>query len=1200
MARFVPRDRKKGKLGSKPKPAQTDSNAAEIVPVSKEEKARREALKQELRAQQPEKISSQKRKRLEKYIDTKLKKDATANLIRQLGDQKFDTSLLHSSKSLGRRHETKREKRDRDAAELSFFGGESEVTEDRLDRSSSPSSSESDIVDGQGTDPHRIPAVKPLHAPSGFGSGLKRPLDVDADGQPVLVKRRRRKQHTAIPAMSQVLPIAENSDEDDEDEWHGFSEDDDHSVDADEQITDDSASEEDEDSEDLATSSNGEQSDHDKPVRISAFKAWADTQMNTAVGFTPSAKPADDDAHAIIRANFTPRAPSPDPLLDSIASAQQNSSIRPAATLTIQREEDVQTARLALPVVQDEQRIIETIHANTVTILCGSTGSGKTTQVPQMLLENGYGSLIGDSSPAKDLQSRGMIGITQPRRIAATSAAERVAYELGPTYRDRVAHQVRYDTTVSKKTAIKFMTDGVLLREIQMDFSLSKYSCIMIDEAHERSVNTDLLIGLLSRIVPQRAELALEQPEKYCPLKLIIMSATLRVDDFLSNERLFPTVKPPVLEVEGRQYSVTEHFSRKTKRDYVEEMIDKVARGHRKLPPGAMLVFLTGQQEITFVAKKLNERLNRSSSGGFDLSNGTDDYEDGYEKADDRDGFVENEDDDAHDENSGSEADIKVDETFEDEFAVEQLEADHKQPKGALRPHILPLYAALPVAEQQQVFEPPPEGTRMIVLATNVAETSLTIPGIRYVFDCGRSKEKKYDHRSGIQTFEVDWISKASADQRKGRAGRTGPGGHVWRLYSSAVFERYFEEHTVPEILRTPLESVVLQLKAFSIENVAKAFPFATAPEQLQLEKAEALLQNLGAVKGAQMSETGKQILKFPVDPRYGKILVLARNNGLLQHAIALTAGLAVGDLYIPQAQTNEEDDTAAVNTQHQAYGRAQALLSQWDDRSDAVKMLRSVALHAEHYSNGAAEAREFCRNNWLREKSMVEVQQLRKQLHAIARAQSNGALADHPLVPTAPKGKELQRLNQLVAAGFIDSVAIRADLLKSDGVSAGRKPKRAIEVAYRTLKPSISDAGIDRTASPAEREVQRSVFIHPSSVLAKLSPSEMPSYIVYSHLSKAVAATVEGKQKKTRMHPLTPIGPKALAVLAEESPLLEIGKPIGKIEDVGYLQRQCWVGVAIRAPGSVGMGWPLTEWKVVQKRDQRGEWVAERVVARM
>ena len=357
-------------------------------------------------------------------------------------------------------------------------------------------------------------------------------------------------------------------------------------------------------------------------------------------------------------------------------------------------------------------------------------------------------------------------------------------------------YQIRFDATIKNEgkpngTALKFMTDGILLREMMKDFLITKYSAIIIDEAHERNINTDILIGMLSRVLKLRRKYSTENPEKYKPLKLIIMSATLRVSDFSDNQTLFK-IPPPILKVDARQYPVSVHFSKKTNFDYIDEAFKKTCKIHKKLPPGGILVFLTGQNEITTLVKKLRQQFPFQETGRKKNSI----------KYDEEQQVRLNKETDAEAEDV--DFSVNVRELMEQEGDEEVSDEDEEEEEGfeeVLEPHqsendplyVLPLYSLLPTKQQMKVFESPPPGSRICIVATNVAETSLTIPGIRYVVDCGRSKERKYNEENGVQSFEIDWVSKASADQRSGRAGRTGP-GHCYRLYSSAVFESFFAQ----------------------------------------------------------------------------------------------------------------------------------------------------------------------------------------------------------------------------------------------------------------------------------------------------------------------------------------------------------------------------------------------------------------------
>ncbi|KAH8055007.1 ATP-dependent RNA helicase [Aureococcus anophagefferens] len=371
-------------------------------------------------------------------------------------------------------------------------------------------------------------------------------------------------------------------------------------------------------------------------------------------------------------------------------------------------------------------------------------GLRKSTQLPQFLYEAG-------------LTATGLrIAVTQPRRVAAVTTCERVAHELGApdpktTPDALVGYRTRYDAGgVGPSTRLLFETDGVLLNECKRDLLLRDYAAVILDEAHERSLNTDVLLGLLSRAVPLRRAhydeaTAAGDADALPPLKLVIMSATLRVDDFLDNAALWGAgPRPELVSVEARQHPVTTHFAKVTELDdYAGAALAKTRAIHEKLPDGAVLVFLTGKREI-------------------------------------------------------------------DEFC------DALRGPGL---HVVPLHAQMSLADQRAAFEAPPPGARKVVAATNVAETSLTIPGVTYVVDSGRAKRKVVlDAASGAVAFRVGWISRAAADQRAGRAGREGP-GHCYRLYSSALFAETFDAFEAPEVARLPLLDVVLAAKDLGVAD---------------------------------------------------------------------------------------------------------------------------------------------------------------------------------------------------------------------------------------------------------------------------------------------------------------------------------------------------------------------------------------------
>jgi ATP-dependent RNA helicase DHX37/DHR1 len=1239
MPKFVPRQRKHKVIARQksthPQEDAADANAEQILPAAQREREdKKKALKEELVRESQGKITGKKKKRLDKYVDTKLKKEENLVLLKKLASHKIDTSLFQSSKKLGSGSDSKKEALRRALAErkagIDVEKNEKLLFEERPVRdweelrdsdsedqdavpaqknskhattSGSPrqnraQSSSTSTPESESEAPHST-ASKASQSTGQFGGGLKRPLEVDDSGKPVIQVRKRRK--------GQGKPVVIQQDV----EWEGFSSDEDDEMNSDQEVNEDSMSAKSESSneemdEDEASGSNSEEaegseeeeeSEEDisdesdtsldentkvaKKEKTSAFKAWATQQRNQAIGFVPT----NNLSQAILPkpSNFTPRAPEQDPLPPELETNTATDATRKAFSVTVERSAEIQDARLQLPIVAEEQKIMEAIHNNDVVVVWGATGSGKTTQVPQFLFEAGYG--------APDGPTPGMIGVTQPRRVAAVSMSKRVGDEMSD-HGSKVAYQIRFDTTTSAKTALKFMTDGVLLREITQDFVLTKYSAIVIDEAHERSVNTDILIGMLSRIVDLRAQMAKDDPTTR-PLKLIIMSATLRISDFTENQRLFRGQPPPLIKAEGRQYAVTNHFARRTQRDYAEEMFSKVSRGHRKLPKGGILVFLTGQNEIAHLAKRLKQTF--SSTQGNDANVGkvlvspadtpleTEDIELGLK------------DQDLEDDGSDSEDSMIVgldDDENDKEFEIE----DEKPEDTVLNVHVLPLYSQLPTSQQLRVFDPPPDGSRLIVLATNVAETSLTIPGIRYVFDCGRAKEKKYDPITGVQSFEVGWISKASANQRSGRAGRTGP-GHSYRLYSSAVFERDFDEYAAPEISRTPLEGVVLQLKSMGAPVVH--FPFPTPPDRESLRKAENLLSYLGAISAdGKVTKLGHELSLYPLNPRFARMVAMGVAQNLTAQTIALVAALSVPELIIPENKLGLREppknvDEDAVRTEQdnieaeersrlrKAYNAAQAKLSINAKQSDCVKFSNAVCAYA-YESN----THNFCEDMFLNAKAMNEASQLRHQLTNIVRAHRPTAISTYTAKLPAPSERSINILTQICAAGFIDQIAMRADLAPVPP-ELPRKPKTAIDVPYITL-----------FSSQAERGDDPYVFLHPSSLLARTLPAKMPGYIIYSHLQRASASTINGSRvPKTRLHPLTPITRPQLINIALNTPLLQASKPKGKIAELEGkpARRECEVEMSL--VGEKGsQGWGLGVRKVVQRKEG-GRWVVERIV---
>lgn len=735
----------------------------------------------------------------------------------------------------------------------------------------------------------------------------------------------------------------------------------------------------------------------------------------------------------------------------------------PAIFKEVKRDPEIQAARLQLPILAEEQAVMEAIHDNDVVILCGETGSGKTTQVPQFLYEGGY-------------TTGGLIGVTEPRRVAAMTMSRRVALELNMST-ELVSYQIRYEGNVTEKTIMKFMTDGVLLKEIEKDFFLTKYSVIVIDEAHERSVFTDILMGLLSRIVPMRKSQGKQ-------LKLVIMSATLRVEDFTGNARLFPT-PPPVVTVESRQFPVTVHFNKRTPDDYLNEAFRKVCKIHRTLPPGGILIFVTGQAEVHGLCKKLKKTFPYNSEKTKSTCIAEAKVKDKKSEDDDDDFDLDNypvnpavEDREAEDEDLGEDIENEGDGSgFDlDDSAFTSL-IDKNLPM-----FVLPLYSLLSSQQQAKVFQPPPEGTRLCVVATNVAETSLTIPNIKYVVDTGMVKRRYYDKVTGVSSFKITWTSRASANQRAGRAGRVEP-GHCYRLYSSAVFSNEFEEFSAPEISRRPVDDLVLQMKDMSIDKVVN-FPFPTPPDATALQSAEKLLLNLGAleekktVKGnvnAVITPLGRAMSKFPVSPRYAKMLCLGHQENCMEYVIAIVSALTVKEIF---ADDNDREAGQITKEDRQKISR---LRRTWAGQGDAQKLGDAmVLLRAVGASEYAGCTEKFCSENGLRHKGMVEIRKLRAQLtNSVNLVNAEARVVLNPRM-SPPSAVQCKALRQICLSGLGDHVARKSP--------AGNNPQ---------LKNSYSCMSLDEP-----------VFIHPSSALFDV----LPEYVIYQEVVETSKLFMKGK----------------------------------------------------------------------------------------
>lgn len=800
---------------------------------------------------------------------------------------------------------------------------------------------------------------------------------------------------------------------------------------------------------------------------------------------------------------------------------------KPATFVNVVRDAEIQVARLKLPIIVEEQVIMETISENMITILAGETGSGKTTQVPQFLYEAGYA------------ENGQMIGITEPRRVAAIAMSQRVGREMNLST-NIVSYLIRFEGNCTPETKVKFMTDGVLLKEVECDFLLLKYSVIILDEAHERSAYTDILIGLLSRIIQLRAK-------KNNPLKLIIMSATLRVEDFTKNTRLFK-VPPPVIKVDARQFPVTIHFNKVTVDEYVREALLKTIKIHTKLPEGGILVFVTGQQEVKHLVKKLrnlfpfsnrNKRITTQPVTGDEAEEEAVqlDYSDDEEidrifnvrkaikyQNKNKKNFVSQLNlpkinlDDFQMPGDDTEADfndedlLDVDEEEEtDEVDLKLNEMMVEGGSSSSQPlWVLPLYSLLPSYKQARVFEPPPDGTRLCVIATNVAETSLTIPGIKYVIDSGRQKSKFYDKVTGVNAFMVTFTSKAAADQRAGRAGRVAP-GHCYRLYSSAVFNDEFVGFSKPEIQEKPIDGLVLQMKAMGIDKVSN-FPFPSPPDRIQLEMAEKRLTLLGALDGSQdngkITKLGSSIASFPVSPRFGKMLALSHQQKLLEYTISMVAALSVQEVLqeVPLAGENGNKDSNWRTKRRAWAGTGNSLML-----GDPMVLLKAVG--AAEYSHSQGKLQQFCDDNGLRMKAVQEIRKLRVQLtNDINLNVPNLELAVDPKMEP-PTDLQAKMLRQILLSGLGDQVArkIPDDELKL------KEQKHKLKYAYQIP------------------EMEEPVHMHSCSILKK----KQPEWVVFQE----VYETRNGDATKMFVRGITAIEPEWLLKFAPG--LCNFGKPL-------------------------------------------------------
>ncbi|CAL9248573.1 unnamed protein product [Arabidopsis halleri] len=589
----------------------------------------------------------------------------------------------------------------------------------------------------------------------------------------------------------------------------------------------------------------------------------------------------------------------------------------------------IQEQRESLPIYKLKKELIQAVHDNQVLVVIGETGSGKTTQVTQYLAEAGY-------------TTKGKIGCTQPRRVAAMSVAKRVAEEFGCRLGEEVGYAIRFEDCTGPDTVIKYMTDGMLLREILIDENLSQYSVIMLDEAHERTIHTDVLFGLLKKLMKRRLD-----------LRLIVTSATLDAEKFSGyffNCNIFT--------IPGRTFPVEILYTKQPETDYLDAALITVLQIHLTEPEGDILVFLTGQEEIDSACQSLYERMKGLGKNVPELI-------------------------------------------------------------------ILPVYSALPSEMQSRIFDPPPPGKRKVVVATNIAEASLTIDGIYYVVDPGFAKQNVYNPKQGLESLVITPISQASAKQRAGRAGRTGP-GKCYRLYTESAYRNEMPPTSIPEIQRINLGMTTLTMKAMGINDLL-SFDFMDPPQPQALISAMEQLYSLGALdEEGLLTKLGRKMAEFPLEPPLSKMLLASVDLGCSDEILTMIAMIQTGNIfYRPREKQAQADQKRAKFFQPE--GDHLTLLAVYE------------AWKAKNFSG------PWCFENFIQSRSLRRAQDVRKQLLSIM---------DKYKLDVVSAGKNFTKIRKAITAGFFFH-------------GARKDPQEG----YRTLVEN------------------QPVYIHPSSALFQRQP---------------------------------------------------------------------------------------------------------------
>lgn len=619
-----------------------------------------------------------------------------------------------------------------------------------------------------------------------------------------------------------------------------------------------------------------------------------------------------------------PRAPPPPPAAAARRPFTQPTTFGKITSLSMQEQ------RESLPIFRLRAQLVQAVRDNQVLIVVGDTGSGKTTQLTQYLAEEGFA-------------DRKKVGCTQPRRVAAVSVAKRVAEEVGSRVGQDVGYTIRFEDCTSPATRIKYMTDGMLQRECLVDPDVNAYSVIMLDEAHERTIATDVLFGLLKKALHRRPD-----------LKLIVTSATLDAEKFSTY-----FYGAPIFTIPGRTYPVEILYTKEPESDYLDAALITVMQIHLTEPPGDMLVFLTGQEEIDTSCEVLHERMRALGPGVPELI-------------------------------------------------------------------VLPVYSALPSEMQSRIFEPAPPGARKVVLATNIAETSITIDGIYYVIDPGFVKQNAYDPRLGMDSLVVTPISQAQARQRAGRAGRTGP-GKCYRLYTEQAFQNEMLPSPVPDIQRQNLSSTILMLKAMGVNDLLN-FDFMDPPPPQTMITAMEQLYALSALDDdGLLTRLGRKMADFPMDPQMAKMLIASVELGCSAEVLSIVAMLSIQNVFYRPKDRQAQADAK----------RARFFQPEGDH-------LTLLTVYNAWAANGYSMP--WCLENYVQGRSLRRAQDVRKQLVSIMDRYH------HEIISCGP---EYNLVRRAICSGYFRNAA-----------------KRDPQEGFRTLA-----------------ETSGTVYLHPSSSLFGRAP---------------------------------------------------------------------------------------------------------------